>query len=543
VAGTEGDTCVPGVPAPSDTTCDGVDDDCNGLVDDGYVSVPTSCGVGACAATGVSTCVAGTEGDTCVAGTPGPDDTSCDGVDNDCNGATDDGYVATPTSCGVGGCAATGTTTCVAGTEGDTCTPGTPGPDDTSCDGVDNDCNGATDDGYVSTPTSCGAGACAATGNTTCVAGTEGDTCTPGAPSAEICNNVDDDCDGTVDDGNPGGGAFCSTGQPGVCDAGTITCQGGNLECVADGSSTPETCNGLDDDCDTQVDEDFPTLGTACSAGIGACEAIGTVVCTGDETGTECDAVAGTPTTEVCNGADDDCNGIVDDGVPGGCVDHFMCYKVRATPGSVRFVPVAGVTLDDQFEQTTGDVKKPRALCAPADKDGEGVFDEATHLESYQVKSTPRHVPQVGLLVTDQFGTLSLNTTKADRLLVPSGKVLGGPAAEPTSSLDHYKCYKVKITAGTPKFVKKTVQVVDQFENRFYDLKKPSRLCTPVDKNGEGINDDVTHLLCYKAKRSPGEANHQRVLGTINTANQFGAEQLDTLKEEEFCVPALKTVP
>jgi hypothetical protein len=48
---------------------------------------------------------------------------------------------------------------------------------------------------------------------------------------AEVCNGLDDDCDGVVDDGNPGGGGYCHTGLPGLCDAGTETCMNGALSC------------------------------------------------------------------------------------------------------------------------------------------------------------------------------------------------------------------------------------------------------------------------------------------------------------------------
>ena len=75
--------------ASTDATCDGVDDDCNGVVDDGYV--PSTCGVGACASK--SKCIGGT--DSCTAGQPAPEgpwgDTSCaDSIDNDCDGVADD---------------------------------------------------------------------------------------------------------------------------------------------------------------------------------------------------------------------------------------------------------------------------------------------------------------------------------------------------------------------------------------------------------------------------------------------------------------------
>jgi hypothetical protein len=79
-----------------------------------------------------------------------------------------------------------------------------------------------------------------------------------------------------------------------------------------------ETCNGVDDDCDTLVDEDFPSLGQPCDNGLlGPCFGTGTYQCRADETGVECviSPPAGTPSAEVCNGIDDNCNGQVDEGL------------------------------------------------------------------------------------------------------------------------------------------------------------------------------------------------------------------------------------
>ena len=75
--------------ASDDATCDGVDDDCDGQMDEDYVSQGTSCGVGACASTGSTACSGGQVLDSCVPGTPSGGE-ACDGVDNNCNGVVDE---------------------------------------------------------------------------------------------------------------------------------------------------------------------------------------------------------------------------------------------------------------------------------------------------------------------------------------------------------------------------------------------------------------------------------------------------------------------
>jgi hypothetical protein len=69
------------------------------------------------------------------------------------------------------------------------------------CDGIDNDNDGLTDEDYTPRSTTCGVGECATSGQTTCVGGVEGDTCTPGTPTAEVCDNLDNNCDSYIDEG------------------------------------------------------------------------------------------------------------------------------------------------------------------------------------------------------------------------------------------------------------------------------------------------------------------------------------------------------
>ncbi len=188
-----------------------------------------------------------------------------------------------------------------------------------TCDGVDNDCDFLIDEdvggGEPCTNTVAGVGSCS--GTRTCM-GTSGFVCQGQIPTAEVCNYADDDCDGAADEAFPTVSTLCSPGV-GACQRfGSMRCtaDGTGVECsVAAATPTTERCNGLDDDCDNATDETFTTLGDACSAGLGVCTRYGTTVCSGDGLTTTCSATAGTSmAAETCNYLDDDCDGTVDDG-------------------------------------------------------------------------------------------------------------------------------------------------------------------------------------------------------------------------------------
>jgi hypothetical protein len=126
-----------------------------------------------------------------------------------------------------------------------------------------------------------------------------------------VCDGLDNDCDGAVDDGNPGGGGACSTGQPGVCASGTESCQGGSLTCEPTTSPSAEVCDGLDNDCDGAVDDGNPGGGATCNTGLPGICANGTTVCSGGSVTCQQDKL---PSAEICDGLDNDCDGSTDEG-------------------------------------------------------------------------------------------------------------------------------------------------------------------------------------------------------------------------------------
>ncbi|MFN7131549.1 MAG: MopE-related protein, partial [Myxococcales bacterium] len=142
--------------------------------------------------------------------------------------------------------------------------------------------------------------------------------CDAKVPQAEKCNLLDDNCDGRVDEDsetaqNPAAGIPPKTCGKGSCFRSVPGCiEGQEQSCVA-GEPTDEICNGLDDNCNGTIDEPFTDLGQACSNGLGVCQRAGVMVCTADGSATACGAVPAPPGVEVCNKLDDDCNGSIDD--------------------------------------------------------------------------------------------------------------------------------------------------------------------------------------------------------------------------------------
>ncbi len=344
--------------------CDGKDNNCNGIIDDGDPGGGAMCNTGnqgVCSA-GTQHCVVGMI--TCVQNVQ-PSNEVCDNKDNNCNGMVDEGNPGGNLVCNTGqlGVCAAGTTACQNG--GIVCNP-LMQPSAETCDGFDNNCNGATDEGNPGGNLMCNTGKqgiCAA-GTTVCLAG--GIVCNQNQqPGAELCDGLDNNCNGQVDEGNPEGNQVCNTGKQGVCSAGTTACQNGAIVCNQNVQPSPETCDGKDNDCNGQVDEGNPGGGVGCSTGkLGVC-APGTTAC---QNGSLACNQNVQPSIEVCDGQDNNCNGSVDEGNPGG---NLMCMTGQLG------VCAAGVTACSGGGIVCNQLLPPSAeTCDGKDNDCDGMVDE-----------------------------------------------------------------------------------------------------------------------------------------------------------------------
>ncbi len=373
VAGGAWTECIP-VGGQSET-CDGIDNDCNGIIDDGIVE---ACAVNMCMGTRI--CVPGGMGEyTNCQVTTTPE--MCNGVDDDCDGVPDDGLPVL--TCGMGVCTATAAS-CVGGMPG-TCTPGPAGAE--TCNNLDDDCNGMPDDLPNLT---CGTGECARS-VPACVNGTNNQ-CVAGTPTTETCNGLDDDCNGTPDDGIPN--LTCGVG---ACARSVAACNGPTPNTCVPGLPGTEICNNLDDDCNGTPDDGIPDL----TCGVGECARTAPACLNGGNN----TCVPGAPVPEICNGLDDDCNGVPDNGVCG--------------------TPSCGLSI------TTADPQEPNNSAAGANPVNPPVLGTQTY--TYDVTLTPGDTDWIAFNFPPP-GAASIATMTAQVTCVDWATATGCPAT-PTVGL------------------------------------------------------------------------------------------------------------
>ncbi len=389
-----------------ETLCDGVDNDCDGQTDEALAAPADACtGKGLCASAAIPSACIGGQWSCDLAAIPGYQvtETTCDGIDNDCDGSTDEGLVATLVDCPRGGvCAGLPAPTCDNGAwQCHTDKAADYEPSETSCDGKDNDCDGYVDVNLKPSALQGGAscpnvGVCAGKAAIACIGG-KAACATDGIANFEqyesLCDGLDNDCDGKTDnvqgtDAPLWNADIASCSKDGVCKtalAGAINrrCKAGTWTCdysAVGGYEAKETlCDGKDNDCDGKVDEELPAPPVSPCGNKGVCAAVAPT-CAGAVW--TCDAAALTaggfePTEVSCDGKDNDCDGSTDEtagAAANGCMTKGVCavgVSVTCSGGK----PTCDYGTVAHYQAAT------ETMCDGKDNDCDGVTDEAESLD------------------------------------------------------------------------------------------------------------------------------------------------------------------
>jgi len=363
----------------------------------------------------------------------------CDGVDNDCDGETDEGDAVDAETWytdadGDGfGDAETAQTACAASglvadsTDCDDADPAAHPGGEEICDGHDNDCDGTIDADVSDAPTwyadtdgdgwgSAGAYARACDAPSGYVSNDDDcdDTAASNSPASfEICDEVDNDCDGETDEDDALDADiwYADSDDDGFGDAGSVqsACEppSGYVADATDcDDSAPwsnpdadETCDGVDNDCDGDTDEDDATDAETWYAdadGDGAGDrAVTATACdapsgyTSDDT--DCDdsrADVNPSAGERCDGVDTDCDGAVDED---DAVDAETWYEDTdgdgygdADSASVACDQPAGYVYNDDDCDDTAAATSPASfeICDEIDNDCDGDTDEGSAIDA-----------------------------------------------------------------------------------------------------------------------------------------------------------------
>jgi formylglycine-generating enzyme required for sulfatase activity len=259
--GTWSDCALPSTHEADETRCDALDNDCDGRVDEAHPRKGQACdgddadlcarGRWTCAADGALACAGDVE-----------QTERCNGLDEDCDGTADEALAGAPAARQDGVCA--GATRVCAGeagwTEPDYAAIAGYEADEVSCDGLDNDCDGRVDAGLFPPDAALQDGVCAGAAQVCAGAWSEPDyAALPGYEVVETtCDGQDNDCDGATDeDVTP---PPCALTE-GVCAAPAAPAACLGADGFADCDYGPlyerverDTCDGLDNDCDGRRD-------------------------------------------------------------------------------------------------------------------------------------------------------------------------------------------------------------------------------------------------------------------------------------------------